>query len=188
MLDLFPFLSIMLCVVGVLAFVQVLMAMSGSPRVKMVGDLRHDYQVGYQVVCVPEGAVLMPPADGLGPLIDKAQGADQERLRAVRDTRRQMLSRLRSGGGATGALARTMDDASVLEVLRELKLVNTVARTAGVPYEEFLLFGVRPGGGRAYHRFRAALERVEFAANPRSGLIPLDGEWKLVVPAGGGAP
>src|SRR5690242_14183981 len=94
MLDLFPFLSIMLCVVGVLAFVQVLMAMVGSPKVQMVGEVAFGHQVGYQVICLPQGAVLLPPpVKRLAPLIDKAQGEMAVELRRIRDARRQLLSR-----------------------------------------------------------------------------------------------
>jgi len=60
-ISLFPFLSIFLCVMGVLSFINVLNSFSTPQKIEMSAQLEQGYKVAYQVFNLPDGIISVPP-------------------------------------------------------------------------------------------------------------------------------
>lgn len=175
--DMFPFLSVLLCVVGVLAFIHVLMTTTIRPSVRMLGDINESHRHAYQVLCRRDGIVWIPTLPS-GPLAAAAISASPEArpFAVVRQKRCQQLKRL-----AQGAIqAEPVNDAQIAESLRELQDANRLAKQNKVLYEEFLLIGIYPGGGPCYHRLRKALNLPGFA-DLNIGLQPMSPQARPAV-------
>ena len=60
-ISLFPFLSIFLCVMGVLSFINVLSSFSAPQKIELSAKLEQGYKVAYQVFNLPDGIISVPP-------------------------------------------------------------------------------------------------------------------------------
>lgn len=178
LIDLFPFLSVMLCVVGVLAFLQILMSSGIGAGSLLPGQIRSGPRVAYQILCQPNGAVLLPPMGSEGAKALRLIGrAEKDKVLAELEPERcRRLSEVHRQQQKPGALS----EANRLQILRELQSVNRAARRHGLRYEEFLFFVVYPGGGAEYHAFRNLLDRPEFLDVP-FGLLPVPPEARVEV-------
>ncbi len=183
-MDLFPFLSIFLCILGVLAFLQSLMAGMASKKVELVGDVSQGYKVAYQVFCFPEGMLLVPPNQQLATLVSGKQPEEvPSELTAVVEQRRERLRHLRGlTHGFEQAIVPVSQD-GIRKVLDQLLTVNQAVREIpGAVYEEFLLFGIYPGGSPVYHQFRNLLLGERYDRALAVGLETLDSDWILSLP------
>jgi len=168
-IDMFPFLSLLLCVVGVLAFIQVLMTATLKPAFRMRGDVHEGYKHAYQIICHADGFKLVPPLPSLGR--DLQARLPPEQQVSLHRLFRQRCSELASLIKDPDAISTRSDQAVASELARIVEL-NGLMTAAHLPYEEFLLVGIRPGGGAQFHRLRALLNRSEFT-NLAVGLQPL---------------
>ena len=180
---LFPFLSLFLCVMGVLAFLQVLLVMGGSRTVQMETRGTGGYQVAVQVLCLPDGVVVVPPSDALAGLRDTLPTAMARELGAVIVRRNAMTAAHARHATDLRASARAFSPAEIRSLLEDITQVNAVARRAGASYEEFLLFGVFPGGSRWQHLFLEELHR-DFLSIAH-GAEPFDATWRVSAAGGG---
>lgn len=164
LIDLFPFLSVMLCVVGVLAFLQILMSSGIGQGKRLPGQVHAGSRVGYQVLCKPEGIVLLPPATDEGIQGLRVIGRTEKKavFLNLRQQRCQELADVRRKNQAPSVVG----EPKLLTTLEEIQLVNRAAQRHGLQYEEFLLFVIYPGGGAQYHSIRSLLDRPEFRNIP----------------------
>ncbi|HIP95543.1 MAG TPA: hypothetical protein EYH20_09435, partial [Leucothrix sp.] len=58
--SLFPFLSIFLCVMGVLSFINVLSSYSAPQKIELTAQLEQGYKVAYQIFNLPDGIIHLP--------------------------------------------------------------------------------------------------------------------------------
>ena len=66
--SLFPFLSIFLCVMGVLSFINVLSSFSAPQKIELTAQLETGYKVAYQIFSLPDGIITVPPVKYLSKL------------------------------------------------------------------------------------------------------------------------
>jgi len=157
--DLFPFLSILICLVGVLAFLQILMSVTGSRKIELVGDVGEGYKAAYQIFCFQDGIIAVPPVERLYQLERKTAERwrqDVNEIRRERNDDRAYMTGL--GKNYDDAMIKTNDE-NLSNLLDEIDFVNGIARETGFQYEEFLLFGIYPDGGRSYHKIRDFINR-----------------------------
>lgn len=176
-LDLFPFLSIFLCVMGVLSFLNLVGAAAGPRTVLLNGDAALGHKSAYRILCTGVGLIALPPVARLP--------AGDPVLDAIRDAR---LAR-RAALGAVVDPARTepAEPDAMLAILTEVDRVNRLSAAAGLDYREFLLFGIYPGGAGTYHAFRR-LRDDHPDLNVAVGLEPLDPAQRVALDAPPGAP
>jgi hypothetical protein len=167
-IDLFPFLSLMLCIVGVLAFIQVVLASIGDQSVDMEGT--QSQLRAYQIFCGRDGITLLKaPIEPAAALQERLTGEAAAQVRAIVEERRKR---------PTGW--RPLSDAEIATLLTEIHFLNATAQEHGLAYEEFLSFGIYAGGADTYHRVRQAAYRVPYNGI-KVGIAPLLQLWQ---PAG----
>ena len=64
-ISLFPFLSIFLCVMGVLSFINILSSVSTPQKIELTMELEQGYKVAFQVFTMPDGVISVPPINRL---------------------------------------------------------------------------------------------------------------------------
>lgn len=178
-ISLFPFLSIFLCVMGVLSFINVLNSYSAPQKIEMTAQLEQGYKVAYQIFNLPEGVIRVPPTRHLRNL---QQALDAEGKQIVEDILRQrelVMDRLTRHTGPVSELARDPAVGDILEMVRNIRTLNELALKADYLYEEFILFGIYPNGGQAYQKVRDVMAFTQDAAAIAVGLEPLDSNWTL---------
>ncbi|MEN8216220.1 MAG: hypothetical protein ABFS56_07555 [Pseudomonadota bacterium] len=161
--SLFPFLSIFLCVMGVLSFLNILNSTVVPRKLVMTGEVGQGYKVAYQIFCLPDGIVVVPPIKRLAAL--RQAVAVEEILQKRRHQR-------------TLSLIEPTEE-TITQIFREIQLLNSHARQANFLYEEFVLFGVYPGGADVYHKIRKIIFEHEELLGIRIGLEALDANWQL---------
>ena len=158
-LELFPFISLFLCVIGVLAFLQNLMVMGeiGSTE-EAEAEQAQIFQTPYRVDVYPGNILLSPPVSDLSERLPDLALDERAGLDAIERGRNTILTI----GGFN--LDLTMEDnQGVLGVLfNEIVTVNRLAESRGYPYEEYVLLVVHPGSTDTYHTLRAMMEQAEF--------------------------
>lgn len=174
--NLFPFLSLFLCVMGVLAFLQVLLVAGGQRKIRL-RRASGGHGVEFKIYCLDSGFVPVPPGGSLERILHAAPPRWRPRVRAVQLQRARLLG---DHGRPAGRrqVARALTRANIRQLLEQVLKVNQAATAARVAYEEFLLFGIYPGGGRCYREVRA----MAFEPRYRSitmGAEPLDRHWRL---------
>ena len=80
-ISLFPFLSIFLCVMGVLSFINVLSSFSAPQKIELTAQLETGYKVAYQIFSLPDGVISVPPTKQLRKLQAVVDEADKEGYR-----------------------------------------------------------------------------------------------------------
>ena len=178
-ISLFPFLSIFLCVMGVLSFINVLSSFSAPQKIEMSAKLEQGYKVAYQVFNLPDGIISVPPTKHLRSL---QKALDEDGKAIIEEIIRQRelhMKQLESHSGPINQAAREPDIENILEILHNIRTINELALKANYLYEEFLLFGIYPNGGQAYQKFRDVMSFTQDAASITVGLEPLDANWTL---------
>ncbi len=178
-ISLFPFLSIFLCVMGVLSFINVLNSFSTPQKIELTAQLEQGYKVAYQIFSLPDGIISVPPTKHLLKLKTEVDESDALVIEDILDRRSQSMQRLESHQGSVMNLALQPDMDSILETMLDIRTLNEIALKANYLYEEFLLFGIYPNGGSAYQKIRDIMSFTPDATSISVGLEPLDSNWTL---------
>ena len=179
-ISLFPFLSIFLCVMGVLSFINVLSSFSTPQKIELTAQLETGYKVAYQIFNLPDGMISVPPVSHLRKL-QKAVNNEEDKasIESIIEERKATISRLEKHNGTVMSLARDPDVDDILGIMRNIRTLNEIALRANYLYEEFLLFGIYPNGGQAYQKIRDVMTLTEDSRAISIGLEPLDSNWTL---------
>jgi len=183
-ISLFPFLSIFLCVMGVLSFINVLNSFSTPQKIEMSAQIEQGYKVAYQVFNLPDGIISVPPTKYLNDLKKVLDDDGKATLDDIIYKRKQMMSSLQAHVGPIKQAAIEPDIDDILEMLHNIRMVNELALKANYLYEEFLLFGIYPNGGQAYQKIRDVMTFTQDSASITVGLEPLDSNWTLNLKSG----
>lgn len=177
-INLFPFLSIFLCVMGVLSFLNLINAAIAPGKVNLVvGDVGRGYKSAYQILCLPDGMVAVPPVKKL-PELQQALGVHGDKIARILQQRQTQRENLMEMPDDLASIAKEPEEEATLELLREINGINHQARKNGILYEEFILFGIYPDGGPVYHKIRyLLLEHPELGIGV--GMEPLNADWRL---------
>ncbi len=179
-ISLFPFLSIFLCVMGVLSFINVLSSFSAPQKIELTAQLETGYKVAYQIFNLPDGIISVPPTKYLRKLQTATNNDDdKDTIETIILQRESQLKKLENHTGTVMALAKDPDIDNVLNIMRNIRSLNEIALRANYLYEEFLLFGIYPNGGQAYQKVRDVMTLTEDSRAISVGLEPLDSNWTL---------
>ena len=178
-ISLFPFLSIFLCVMGVLSFINVLNSFSTPQKIELTAQLEQGYKVAYQIFSLPDGIISVPPTKQLLKLKAVVDDSDAMVIEDILYRRLQAIQLLESHQGSVMNLASEPDMDSILEAMLDIRTLNEIALKANYLYEEFLLFGIYPNGGSAYQKIRDVMSFTQDATSISVGLEPLDSNWTL---------
>ncbi len=178
-ISLFPFLSIFLCVMGVLSFINVLNSFSTPQKIELTAQLEQGYKVAYQIFSLPDGIISVPPTKHLLKLKEAVDESDALVIEDILDRRSQSMRRLETHQGSVMNLAKEPDMDSILEAMLDIRTLNEIALKANYLYEEFILFGIYPNGGSAYQKIRDVMSFTQDASSISVGLEPLDSNWTL---------
>jgi len=178
-ISLFPFLSIFLCVMGVLSFINVLSSFSAPQKIELTAQLEQGYKVAYQIFNLPDGIISLPPIKHLAKLIDAVDEADKETIEEILHRRQWAINRLEKHTGSIMNAATEPNVFDITEILHDIRTLNEIALKSNYLYEEFLLFGIYPNGGQAYQKIRDIMSFTQDARSISVGLEPLDSNWTL---------
>lgn len=177
--SLFPFLSIFLCVMGVLSFINVLNSFSTPQKIELTSQLEQGYKAAYQVFSLPDGIISVPPTQSLLKLKEAATEYDSFIIEDILDRRLKEIKRLKSHQGSVMNLAQAPSIYNIKLMINDIKTINEIALKANYLYEEFILFGIYPNGASAYHKFKDVMSDDQNTASINIGLEPLDSNWTL---------
>ena len=177
--SLFPFLSIFLCVMGVLSFINVLSSYSAPQKIELTAQLEQGYKVAYQIFNLPDGIIHLPPIKHLRKLQDAVDEADKETIEDILRRRQWAINKLQMHSGPIMNAASDPDVLEIPEIMHDIRVLNEIALKANYLYEEFLLFGIYPNGGEAYQKIRDIMSFTHDARSISVGLEPLDSNWTL---------
>jgi len=163
-ISLFPFLSIFLCVMGVLSFLNLLNSALMPRKLVMTGEVAQGYKVAYQIFCKSDGFIALPPIKRLA-TIDSRD-----------DTIQDILQKRRQQQGLSLVLPT---EANITKIFQEIQWLNNHARQNDFLYEEFVLFGIYPDSSEIYHEIRRILDKHPELLGISIGLEALDSNWKL---------
>lgn len=186
--SLFPFLSIFLCVMGVLSFINVLSSFSAPQKIELTAQLEQGYKVAYQIFSLPDGIISLPPVKYLDKLKEAVDDADKETIDDIARRRQWAINKLESHSGSVMNAATEPDIDEIIETLHDIRTVNELALKANYLYEEFILFGIYPNGGQAYQKIRDVMSFTQDARSISIGLEPLDSNWTLNLKKGTSQP
>ena len=178
-ISLFPFLSIFLCVMGVLSFINVLSSFSAPQKIELTAQLEQGYKVAYQIFTLPDGIISVPPSKHLRKLQQAVDDSDKLTIEEIITHREKEIKKLEAHKGSIMDAAKDPDIDDVLDTLSDIRILNEIALKANYLYEEFLLFGIYPNGGQAYQKFRDIMSLSQNARSINIGLEPLDSNWTL---------
>ncbi|KHD06517.1 hypothetical protein PN36_10810 [Candidatus Thiomargarita nelsonii] len=162
--SLFPFLSIFLCVMGVLSFLNILNSTVLPRKMVMTGEVGQGYKVAYQIFCLPDNIIIVPPIEHLVAL--RQAVSDGSVIEEILQKRRQQQR----------ALKVPTEDV-IIDIFKEIQLLNYHARQANYLYEEFVLFGLYPNSADIYHKIRQIVYENEELLGISIGLEALDANW-----------
>ena len=146
--SLFPFLSIFLCVMGVLSFINVLNSFSAPQKIELTAQLEQGYKVAYQIFSLPDGIITVPPVRYLDKLREAVDEVDQVAITDILHRRKGAMFRLENHSGPIMSLATEPDVDGILQAMQDIRTLNEIALKANYLYEEFLLFGIYPNGSQ----------------------------------------
>jgi len=178
-ISLFPFLSIFLCVMGILSFINVLSSFSAPQKIELTAQLAQGYKVAYQIFNLPDGIISLPPVKYLPKLKEVADDADKEIIDEIMYRRQRDINTLERHTGSIMNAANEPDIDNIVELIHDIRVLNEIALKANYLYEEFLLFGIYPNGGQAYQKIRDIMSFTQDARSISVGLEPLDSNWTL---------
>jgi hypothetical protein len=179
-ISLFPFLSIFLSVMGVLSFINILSSIHSPQKIEMATELEQGYKVAFQMFSLPDGIIIVPPVSRLKALqeVVSDEGARDE-IASIIVQREQFIVNVKAYKGTLDDFAIAPDVDNIIELLKEIRFINEEALKNNFLYEEFILFGIYPNGGKVYHKIRDIMGSSEDAASISIGLEPLDANWTL---------
>jgi hypothetical protein len=179
-ISLFPFLSIFLSVMGVLSFINILSSIHSPQKIEMATELEQGYKVAFQMFSLPDGIIIVPPVSRLKALQNVISDEDRrDEIANIIVQREQFITNVKTYKGALDDFAIEPDVDNIIELLKEIRFINEEALKHNFLYEEFILFGIYPNGGKVYHKVRDIMGASEDAASISIGLEPLDANWTL---------
>ena len=164
-LELFPFISLFLCVIGVLAFLQNLLVMGEIGASEEEAKQPQIFQTSYRIECYPDRIVLHPPDDQLSSLYDSLNLEEKAGVDAIRQ-RREFE---RAEKGLELSFAPEFPEDYLRIALNEVVTLNRLAKVNRYAYEEYVLLEIHPGGSNVYHYLLELLDRPEYR-HVRTGL------------------
>lgn len=188
--NLFPFLSIFLCVMGVLSFINILNSLVATRQVEMEVKQEEDFKVAYQVYCLPDGLIFLPPNDSrLDALKEKLSETpdkilEWQYLEEILTRRQTQAQLLQANAQKIASIAVDPEEYTILNLIDEISQINRMALNENLLYEEFILFGVYPDGGAAYQRFRKIMIDERNFSGILTGLEALDRNWQINIQGG----
>jgi len=166
-LELFPFISLFLCVIGVLAFLQNLLVIGEIGASEEEASQPQIFQTAFRIDCLPDRIILYPPENELLPVFATVSLEEQAGIRSIQARR---LSRsVGNNSGIEMILNSEFDDRTLQLYLNEVATLNRLAKQYGVPYEEYVLLNVHSGGSNVYHYLMLLLDLPRYR-HIRSGL------------------
>ena len=186
-ISLFPFLSIFLCVMGVLSFINVLSSFSAPQKIELTAQLETGYKVAYQMFSLPDGVINVPPTQHLRKLQATVDDADKEIIDIIIQQREQAIEKLKNHTGLIMNAAIEPDIDDILDAVHNIRTLNEIALKNNYLYEEFILFGIYPNGSQAYQKIRDVMVLTQNSAGISIGLEPLDANWTLNLNKGSNA-
>ena len=178
-ISLFPFLSIFLCVMGVLSFINILSSVSTPQKIELTMELEQGYKVAFQVFTLPDGVISVPPINRLRELQEVVDDKSRSLLAMIILRRQQVIAEVKYAQADPTLVARSPDVEDINLWLYEIRQINEMALRENFLYEEFMLFGIYPNGGEAYQKVRNVMSKSPHARNISVGLEPLDSNWSL---------
>ena len=178
-ISLFPFLSIFLCVMGVLSFINILSSVSTPQKIELTMELEQGYKVAFQLFTLPDGVISVPPINRLLELQKVVNDEDRSLLAMIILRRQRIINEVKYAQADPTLVAREPDVEDIRLWMYEIRLINEMALRENFLYEEFVLFGIYPNGGEAYQKVRSVMARSGDARNISVGLEPLDANWSL---------
>lgn len=178
-ISLFPFLSIFLCVMGVLSFINILSSVSTPQKIELTMELEQGYKVAFQVFTMPDGVISVPPINRLLELQQLVDNESRALLAMIILRRQGVIDEVTYSQADPALAARAPDIEDISLWLYEIRQINEMALRVNFLYEEFVLFGVYPNGGEAYQKVRSVMSRSADARSISIGLEPLDANWSL---------
>lgn len=164
-LELFPFISLFLCVIGVLAFLQNLFVLGELGESEEEAAQPPIFQTAYTIRCERDRLVLLPPRGSLMELSGLLDLQEQSALQKIAETR----ERNNEAGGRYLLLNEDFDEEALRLALNEVVTINQLSVRERFAYEEYLLFEIASGGSNVYHVLREMLEEPGYR-HLRSGL------------------
>jgi hypothetical protein len=179
-ISLFPFLSIFLSVMGVLSFINILSSIHSPQKIEMATELEQGYKVAFQMFSLPDGIIIVPPVSRLKDLQKIVTDADvSDEIASIIKQREEFIANIKAYKGSLDDFAVEPDVDNIVDLLKEIRFINEEALKHNFLYEEFILFGIYPNGGKVYHKVRDVMASSEDAAGISIGLEPLDANWTL---------
>lgn len=186
-ISLFPFLSIFLCVMGVLSFINILSSVSAPQKIQMTMELEQGYKTAFQIFTLPDGVIVLPPVSRLEQLQKMVDDEQKAELAFIILSRQRLIDQVMASQANPANSARPPNTDQILMWMYEIRKINEMALQANFLYEEFVLFGVYPNGGQAYQKVRDVMSNSPDAQSISVGLEPLDSNWSLSLHNQGGA-
>ena len=179
-ISLFPFLSIFLSVMGVLSFINILSSIHSPQKIEMATELEQGYKVAFQMFSLPDGMIIVPPISRLKALREIIIDTDvRDQIADIIVQREQFIANIKAYKGDLNDFAVEPDVDHIINLLKEIRFVNEEALKHNFLYEEFILFGIYPNGGKVYHKIRDVMALSDDSAGISIGLEPLDANWTL---------
>lgn len=164
-LELFPFISLFLCVIGVLAFLQNLLVMGDIGASEEEALQPQIFQTAYRIDCMLDRIVLHAPDVDLQEIYKKLNLEELAGLRAIELNR----ANDKASDGMTLFFEPAFDELALQVAMNEISTLNLLAKEHGIEYEEFVLLSIHSGGSDAYHYISRLLD-VPMFRHIRSGL------------------
>lgn len=164
-LELFPFISLFLCVIGVLAFLQNLLVIGDIGATEEDALQPQIFQTAYRIEAMSDRIVLHPPETNLSEIYSNLNLEELAGLNSVQTNR----TRSTESNGKTLLFEPSFDELSLQLALNEVSSLNLLAKEYGIEYEEFVLLSVHSGGSDTYHYLSRILDVPTFR-HIRSGL------------------
>lgn len=164
-LELFPFISLFLCVIGVLAFLQNLLVIGDVGASEEEAAQPQIFQTAYRIESHSDRFVMHPPDNELLPIYESLTIEEKTAIESI-ENRRQITN---NSQGDTLLFTEETTQGLLFLALNEVSTLNRLAKEYGMGYEEYVLLDVHPGGSDAYHYLVQLLDSIEFR-HIRSGL------------------
>lgn len=164
-LELFPFISLFLCVIGVLAFLQNLLVMGDIGATEEDAQQPQIFQTAYRIEAMSDRIVLHPPEANLLDIYGNLNLEELAGLNSVQTNRKRSIA----SKGITLMFEPNFDEVSLQLALNEVSSLNLLAKEHGIEYEEFVLLSIHSGGSDIYHDLSRLLDVPAFR-HIRSGL------------------
>ena len=173
-LELFPFISLFLCVIGVLAFLQNLLVIGEIGASEEEASQPQIFQTAFRIDCLPDRIILYPPENDLLTVFETLSLEEKAGISSIQSRRPQKGSG--NNSGIEMVFTVDFDDRLLQLSLNEISTLNRLAKQYGLPYEEYVLLNVHSGGSNIYHYLTRTLDQPQFR-HIRVGLdvVPSEG-------------